>query len=512
MFAFVACKEEKAPITITLDPNLMYEAPQLIQAMSGDKITLPDANELWKVQDKIFCGWSTSSSGYPTYEAYSTFSSDTAVRLYAQWKNKVTYSLNEKGYYTVTSYTYSGEKTYSIPDTYQGLPVKDWRAFWGQDCQISELIIPASITYIISLPPSVRTVSVAAGNPVYKMDSNCLIEKRGEDNILIGATQNFSSFPDDITIIGYSAFKGSPITSISIPNGITEIGADCFANCENLKEISIPSSVTYIGGDAFENCPNLESIILPWHFGDSTVYDYSGSRFKDYTGTLILGEGWTKIESKAFQQSGISEIVLPSTLEEIGSFAFGYASNLEKVKIPSSVTTIGYQVFADNSNTIVIDCSEFASQPSGWKSNWNHGQTALFKNSVYDDNYVYSDESKSRVIALRDSSKGEYTFPNTVTTIDSYVFSNAKVEDLVIPEGIEILSYSSINNNLDLKSLSLPSTLKEIGGYAFAYCQYLSEVKYNGTKAKWETITKGTEWHKDSPFTKIICTDGEVTL
>lgn len=511
LFAFVSCEEQKAPITITLDPNIMFEAPKVIQAMSGDKITLPDARELWNVQDKVFRGWSTSSTGYPDYEAYSTFSSKTAVRLYALWSDKITYKLNENGYYSVTSYNYSGESTYSIPESYNGLPVKEWIAYWGEDCQISELIIPASITYLSSLPASVYTVSIAAGNPVYEMDSNCLIKKDGEDRILLDVTNNFSYIPSNVTKIGNNAFAGSNITDIDIPYGVKEIGSYCFYNCKNLISISIPSSVTTIGDYAFEDCTSLESITLP-----SSVYlptTDSHYEFSGYTGKIILAEGWEKIGEWAFANSDITEIVFPSTLKEIENVAFYGASRLEKVKIPNNVTKIAIQAFCRNSKTIEIDCSEFSTKPDDWDSYWNYGQTALFKNSVYDDDFVYGDETKTSVIALRDRAKGEYNFPSSVKVIGSYVFNDTdNLTDLVIPEGIEKLDFSSIDNNLDLKSLTLPSTIKEIGNYAFSYCQYLSEVKYNGTKAEWNTIKKGSHLNERSQFTKIICSDGEVIL
>lgn len=511
LFAFVACEEQKVPITITLDPNIMFEAPKVIQAMSGDKITLPDAKELWKVQDKIFRGWSTSSNGYPNYEAYSTFSSKTAVRLYALWTDKITYRLNENGYYSVTSYNYSGESTYSIPESYNGLPVKEWTAYWGEDCQISELIIPASITYLSSLPASVYTVSIAASNPVYEMDSNCLIKKDGEDRILLDVTNNFSYIPSNVTKIGNNAFAGSNITDIDIPYGVKEIGSYCFYNCKNLISISIPSSVTTIGDYAFEGCTSLDSITLP-----SSVYfpaTYTHYEFSGYTGKIILAEGWEKIGSNAFTNSDITEIVFPSSLLEIGDFAFSNASRLEKVRIPKSVTTIGFGVFSHNSKTIIIDCSEFSSKPSGWKSNWNYGQTALFMYSEYDDDFVYGDEAKTSVIALRDRSKGEYKFPQSVKTIGSHVFTDTdNLTDLVIPEGIEKLDDFSIYNNNDLKSLTLPSTLKTIGFYAINSCYNLSEVKYNGTTEEWNAISKISDWNTESPFTKIICSNGEVTL
>lgn len=67
--------------------------------------------------------------------------------------------------------------------------------------------------------------------------------------------------PDNVTEIGDWAFEGcTGLTSIKIPNNVTEIGEWVFENCTGLTSIEIPSSVTQIGEDAFKNCMNLYSI------------------------------------------------------------------------------------------------------------------------------------------------------------------------------------------------------------------------------------------------------------
>ncbi len=62
------------------------------------------------------------------------------------------------------------------------------------------------------------------------------------------------------------------ITKITIPFGVTELGDDCFWDCENLADISIPFSVTSIGQDCFFNCRKITNITIPaliktLHFG-----------------------------------------------------------------------------------------------------------------------------------------------------------------------------------------------------------------------------------------------------
>ena len=55
-------------------------------------------------------------------------------------------------------------------------------------------------------------------------------------------------------------FRAIPyITSITIPNSVTSIGAQAFQNCSSLTSISIPDSVTSIGQYAFADCTSLTS-------------------------------------------------------------------------------------------------------------------------------------------------------------------------------------------------------------------------------------------------------------
>ena len=69
-------------------------------------------------------------------------------------------------------------------------------------------------------------------------------------------------FEDDVTTIGYSAFSGTPITSIKIPNTVTTIGNQAFKSCGLLHSIILPENITSIGSMAFIDCPNLASVTI----------------------------------------------------------------------------------------------------------------------------------------------------------------------------------------------------------------------------------------------------------
>ena len=44
---------------------------------------------------------------------------------------------------------------------------------------------------------------------------------------------------------------------MTIPEGVTSIGACALEDCESLTTVTVPDSVTSIGKDAFNDCPRL---------------------------------------------------------------------------------------------------------------------------------------------------------------------------------------------------------------------------------------------------------------
>ena len=129
------------------------------------------------------------------------------------------------------------------------------------------------------------------------------------------------TLPDDLTEIGQYAFDGcNQITSIAIPNGVTSINDGAFLNCSALASVEIPNSVTTIGDDAFYGCVALTSIEIP--------------------------NSVTTIGQAAFRNTGLTSVKISGGVTSIADQTYAFCTALTSVEIHENVTSIGNSAFA----------------------------------------------------------------------------------------------------------------------------------------------------------------------
>ena len=134
--------------------------------------------------------------------------------------------------------------------------------------------------------------------------------------------------PSSVTSIGYGAFYGTPLTEILLPKNLTRIGDQAFYGCTGLTEIIIPDSVSYIGSGAFYGCAGIKKITIPSNVTEIQEETFLGCITLH---TVEFGTGVKTIGSKAFYGClSLKVITIPANVKNIGSEAFKLAS-LESV-------------------------------------------------------------------------------------------------------------------------------------------------------------------------------------
>lgn len=211
-----------------------------------------------------------------------------------------------------------------------------------------------------------------------------------------------SIFKDKVEVItdGYGNIVGvtnrEKLFRLSLPEeiegvSIDEIGAEAFANCQNLEMVFLPKSIEKIGYGAFKNCQNLRVVVM-----SENIYEIASSAFED-CGSLEnvnMPINLDTIGSKAFYGCNSLRSVRLSRNVELGTLAFSSCRSLElfeadeisfipdgllmssgvrRVKISKSVKSIGYSAFSRCSKLgeIYFDGSLSDFQNIKFGMNWN---------------------------------------------------------------------------------------------------------------------------------------------
>jgi len=202
---------------------------------------------------------------------------------------------------------------------------------------------------------------------------------------------------DDVAVtkIGDYAFDADQssvdLTHVIIPDSVTEIGVsafDAWGENINLTHITIPESVTKIGGMAFDSNP-LSTVILP-----DSVTEIGGYAFRQLS-TVILPGSVTTVGHEAFEGTTLSELILMEGITSIEARAF-LGNDFTTIELPSSVMVItviegmGGSPFLNCSNLQEIILRGKTEVPDTFATDWNctewdssTGSCAKYANVVY---------------------------------------------------------------------------------------------------------------------------------
>ena len=235
---------------------------------------------------------------------------------------------------------------------------------------------------------------------------------------------------------------------------VTDAPTESDTNTENTQE-TILSEFTYTelddGTISVSYKGKSEHVIVPEQIDGKTVTVISRSGFKS--------------------KKSIKTVTLPGTITTIDSYAFSDCSSLESINLPKSLSQIGFRAFKYCSSLksveISSDClnknSEDAFSASGLET------VILGEGVTHIPSYCFAETKISKI-----------ELPSTVKTIDFQAFAATALETVILNEGLEIIEHQAFAVCLNLKEITIPTSVREITDMAFSGCSVLKKVIFLG--------------------------------
>ena len=214
---------------------------------------------------------------------------------------------------------------------------------------LSSTFILLAFTAFFTLMPEKETITtISLGGVDYRVlsrkERTCEVTggKGDEWNIYIAGKATIGGRQYRTTQVAKEAFKGTPIKSAYLPEGIETISAHAFADCDSVVTIYIPSSVKNING-AFCGMRNLKSVRIP---REMTTIGNAAFVLCTSLDNVEIPEGVERIELDAFAKcSSLKNVLLPQSLKAIERGVFWECKALQEITIPAGVSEIGDYAF-----------------------------------------------------------------------------------------------------------------------------------------------------------------------
>lgn len=291
---------------------------------------------------------------------------------------------------------------------------------------IDELILPDGLLELGSRAfgdiPELRKIRIPASlerafQPFYLSSEDA----EPSSSLEVEFTGNFTRVPDSLFL------NAGGLRSVKLPETVGEIGVSAFMG-SGLEHITLPEELRSIEESAFEDCVRLSTVSI----GDGDSVEIG----------MTFPSSLASIGRSAFRNCiGITELHLPEELVELGGMSFGGIPGLEKVYIPASLEIAGGAFYL---------------------SSWDVEQSPGFEVEFGDGVSRVVDNLFMNARGLR-----EIELPRWVTEVGDSAFEGSGLESIALHNEFKSIGSCAFQSCESLRSIYIPASVTSIGRYAF---------------------------------------------
>lgn len=353
-------------------------------------------------------------------------------------------------------------------------------------CQsLREINIPRYVEEIgsgaLAACPSLSSVTIDANNRHFICLDGVIYTKDGKKMVQYLAGRPYSTYtiPSPVTEIGEFGFYGANmLTGVDIIEGVKEIPEYTFLNCNALNNVTIPRTVESIRQGAFGGCPNLTKLAIPAEVryidpkAFTSLTGETGYMMDTNTGTVLSEASETQNTSQQLDNSNNSEQLIPegTNFTDISEFTSSNNDNndtsddtneenlldnlVNKIKESANQndpSALGTTKIVGGQAVFMMDPKSFTVKSFNIEEAQTEDSIADSVNQTPDGNTV------------RDFSGNEFDIINGV--LGNYGSNNS---DVSIPDSVSKIGNRVFYKNRDIKNVSMPNTVNEIGDFSFA--------------------------------------------
>lgn len=304
----------------------------------------------------------------------------------------------------------------------------------------------------------------------YTTTNNAIID-------LESSSSTYNAKPFDVNVVSHTYQKG--IGVIKCDGAIKVINDHVFGNSwfDNINNLYLPNSITTLKTGALRGI-GVSELRIPDHLQAVGCYALNSEHIKRFTGNhtsadgrcVIIEDGFmpdygdtqtpVKNYMAAFAPAGITEYTLPNNVEILGWYTFAWCTELRKITFNEGLKTIMGDCFMGTQ----LDCEIILPSTLESLDSYAFHSCSGIK-GFYGNEKFHSSDHLCLIFeqtAYCDQPEKNGKWINRFVGYD--------ITDYSIPEGIKGIENYSFDHMPNLKTVTLPSSIVEVGAYAFNHC------------------------------------------